>query len=256
MNSTPLQAFRSQSSPEIISIPTRYDLKCNQHVVLWTDIQQSFGSVKRIMRSGATVVFLADENLQYLIPLRIAHQPDMVLEVVASDDNQGDPSSSNHRSRAVVDLPVVAGSSSEEKSVARDVASLSIRGTDDDNQALVVSPHNLSLGMTLRQLPPSIANPFQLGTENDMDQQEEPHMFQLQMDELVRRMQQADQKMEEVLERTQQTDQRREHTQQQLQEQNVQILQTLQDMSRQHTEEAERITQQLNLQRQQWEEAL
>ncbi|KAK3815401.1 MAG: hypothetical protein J3Q66DRAFT_370728 [Benniella sp.] len=158
MNSTPLQAFRSQSSPEIISIPTRHDPKNNQHVVLWTDIQQSFGSVKRIMRSGATVVFLTDENLQYLTPLRIAHQPDMVLEVVAADENQGDSSSSNHRSHTVGDLPVVAGSSSEEQSVARNVASLSIRGTDDDNQALVgwhcgscltQSPTHSSLGQRM-----------------------------------------------------------------------------------------------------------
>ncbi|KAF9360366.1 hypothetical protein BGX34_007807 [Mortierella sp. NVP85] len=110
--------------------------------------------------------------------------------------------------------------------------------------------------MALRQLPTSIANPFQLGTENDMSQQKEPHMFQLQMDELVQRMQQTNQKMEEVLEKTQQTDQQREHTQQQTQDQIVQILQTLQQTSRQHTEESERITQQLNLQRQQWEEAL
>ncbi|KAF9360367.1 hypothetical protein BGX34_007808 [Mortierella sp. NVP85] len=117
-----------------------------------------------------------------------------------------------------------------------------MRKTDDDNQALDVSPHSLLLKMALR-LPPTLINPFRPGTENSMAQPEEPHMFQLQMDKLVQRIQQTDQKMEEVLERTQQQMQDR-------------IMQTLQQMSRQHTEEANRLTQQLNLQRHQWEEAL
>jgi len=64
MSSTPIQVFRTQSSSEIISIPTRHDPKSNQHVVLWTDIQLAFGNVKRIIRSGATVLLLTDENLQ------------------------------------------------------------------------------------------------------------------------------------------------------------------------------------------------
>jgi len=64
--SSPLsQAFRTQSSPKIISIPTRHDPKSNQRVVLLKDIQLSFEHVvKRIMCGGEVVLFLADEDFE------------------------------------------------------------------------------------------------------------------------------------------------------------------------------------------------
>ena len=171
----------------------------------------------------------------------------MVLDVVITDDLQDDSSSmrvSCSNSHAVSDLSVVAGSSSEATSVARDVASLMIRGTAD-SQALVMSPQGRSLETA--QL---------LRTDNNMAQSNNMHPFELQMEELVGRIQQTDQKVEEVLEKTQQNDQQREHAQQQIQDQIDRILQTLQQIDRQHTDKAERVTQQLNLYRQQWGESL
>jgi hypothetical protein len=56
------QAFRAYSFPDIISIPTRSDPRSNQHVILLTDIQLSFGSIQRIMSNGSTVLLLTDEN--------------------------------------------------------------------------------------------------------------------------------------------------------------------------------------------------
>jgi hypothetical protein len=62
MSATSSQAFRAQSSSDIISIPTRHDPTDKQHVILLTDIQLSFGSVQRIMSNGSTVLLLTDEN--------------------------------------------------------------------------------------------------------------------------------------------------------------------------------------------------
>ncbi|KAF9350000.1 hypothetical protein BGX34_001458 [Mortierella sp. NVP85] len=210
--------------------------------------------------------------LGILIPLRIAHQPDIVLEVVTADNSQGDSSSMavpTNNSHAVGELSVATGSSSGNTSLARDVASLRIREIDD-SQALVLIPQDRSLESALQQLPSTIPSPFHFGTEDDMPQTESLHPFQLQMDELVGRIQQTDQRMEEICAilqqtdqrmeqvhaRIQQTDQQGEHTQQQIQHQIEQILQTLQQTDRQHMEEVERIVQQLDLRRQQLEESL
>jgi len=64
MSTTPLQAFRAQSSSNLISIPTRHDLKSNQHVVLWRDIQRLFQSAENIMHGGDAVLFVTNEELE------------------------------------------------------------------------------------------------------------------------------------------------------------------------------------------------
>jgi len=172
-----------------------------------------------------------------LIPPRIAHQPGVVLDVVTTDDNQGDSSSvgvSSNNSHAV----------GEFSASARDVASLRIRGTGYNSQSLIVGPQENEL----QQMPASTSNQPHLGAGDNMVQPEKPHLFQQQMEELVERIQQTDQKMEDVLAkiqqtdqklegvlaRIQQTDQQREHTQQQTQHQIDRILQSLQQTNRQH----------------------
>ncbi|KAF9352225.1 hypothetical protein BGX34_000122 [Mortierella sp. NVP85] len=240
MSAPSSQAFRTQSSSKIISIPTRHDPKSNQRVVLLKDIQLSFEHVvKRIMCGDEVALFLADEDFEYLIPPRIAHQPGVVLEVVTADDNQGDSTSTEvyrNNSHAVAELSVVTSSSNESMSMARNVPSLRIGGTDGNNQAIIVTSQELSSRDILQQIPTSVSNPLQLGTGNDMAQPDIPHPFQLRMEELVGKLQQ--------------TDQQRERTRQQMQDQIDQILQTLQRMDREHTKEADRITQQANLHRQ------
>ena len=154
----------------------------------------------------------------------------MVLEVVTADDN-------NH---AVGELSALARSSNEAMSLTWDVASLRIGGSGDSNQPLVMGLRELSSENVLQQTSTSINNPLRLEAGNNMAQAENLHQVQLQMDELVGRLQKSDQKMEEVFARIQQIDQQREHTQQQTQDQIDRILQTLQQMDRQHTDAIER----------------
>ncbi|KAK3815408.1 MAG: hypothetical protein J3Q66DRAFT_370737 [Benniella sp.] len=128
MSSSPSQAFRTQSSSKIISIPARRDPKSNQYVVLLKDIQLFLGDVKCIM-CGADAVCCS-----WLMTTLNTHQPDMVLKVITADDNQGDSGSMGvpgNNSHAVSELSVVTSSSSEAMSVAR---------TTDNNQALITSP--------------------------------------------------------------------------------------------------------------------
>ncbi|KAK3815403.1 MAG: hypothetical protein J3Q66DRAFT_389248 [Benniella sp.] len=284
MSTTPSQAFRAQSSSKIISIPTRLDLKSKQHVVLLMDIQLSFGHVRRIMRSGGdTVVLLTDENLQYLNPLRIAHHPDVVLELIVTYGNQDDSSSNgvpSNNSHVVRELSTVPGFESETASVEGDVASLSIRETDD-NQDLTAGAQDLSLEMAMQLLPTSIASQFLLGTENRLVNPDRLHQFRLQleallgrvqqveqqfeqraqqiqqqMEEVQGRIQQADGEMGEVLERVQPNDQEARLARQQMQDQIDRILQAIQQMNQRLVEDTQRMTRQSNLNRQQLEEAL
>ncbi|KAF9359963.1 hypothetical protein BGX34_008035 [Mortierella sp. NVP85] len=190
------------------------------------------------MRGGDVVLFLVDENLEYLNPLRIAHQPGVVLEVVTTDDNQGDPSSkgtSGNSKHVVGELSVVPCPSSKATSIAKDVASLRIRGTDD-SQALVVSPQDLALEMAL-QLPTSITNHFQLETGSDA-QHDQLHMLRLQMQQMY-------QKMEDVVASIEQIDEQRKHAQQNMQSQIDKILQTLEQMTLQLTQHEQKAQQKI-----------
>ncbi|KAK3818441.1 MAG: hypothetical protein J3Q66DRAFT_337638 [Benniella sp.] len=210
MSAPSSQAFRTQSSSKIISIPTRHDPKSNQRVVLLKDIQLSFEHlVKRIMCGCEVVLFLADEDFEYLIPPRIAHQPGVILDVITTDDNQDDSSPmgvSSTSTHAVGELSALTSSRNEGISLARDVATLRIRGADGNNQFLIVGPRELSSENMLQQAPTSVSDPLQLETRNNI---EKPHPMQ-QMEEIVERIQQTDQKMEEAITRIQQTDQRME----------------------------------------------
>ncbi|KAF9344900.1 hypothetical protein BGX34_005233, partial [Mortierella sp. NVP85] len=170
------------------------------------------------------------------------HQPGVVLEVVTADDYQDSSSKeiSGNNNHAVGDLSALTSPSNEAMPLARDVAPLRIRGSDDCNQSFIMDPREFSPKKELQQTPTSISNPLQPRAGNNMAQAEDLHPIQLQMEELVGRVQQTDQKMEEVLARIRQTDQQREHAQQKTQDQINRILQTLQRMDHQHTEVVER----------------
>lgn len=64
MNQAHLQAFRAESSSTVTCIPTRYDRKSNQHVVRWKDVQHRFEGAQCIMNGVASVLFLADDDLE------------------------------------------------------------------------------------------------------------------------------------------------------------------------------------------------
>lgn len=64
MSQAHLQAFRTESSSTVTSIPTRYDRKTSQHVVRLKDIQNRFEDAQCIMNGEATVLFLTDDDLE------------------------------------------------------------------------------------------------------------------------------------------------------------------------------------------------
>ncbi|KAK3825650.1 MAG: hypothetical protein J3Q66DRAFT_384803 [Benniella sp.] len=120
------QAFRSTSSEDIITIPTCHDPTTSQHVVRWKDIQQYFENAQGIMNGKAAVIFLTNNNLEDLIPLRIAHHPGVVLDVVVADNS-------------------LSSSSASQTLDSTSMSSLRITEVDDDNQTLAA-------GSSLREL--------------------------------------------------------------------------------------------------------
>ncbi|KAI8350804.1 hypothetical protein B0O80DRAFT_127238 [Mortierella sp. GBAus27b] len=90
MDATHSQAFRAHGTSKIISIPALRDAKSGQDIVRWQDILRYFENAKSLANGSDTVLFLTDEALEDLIPLRIAHHPGVVLEVVTQDASQDD----------------------------------------------------------------------------------------------------------------------------------------------------------------------
>jgi hypothetical protein len=58
------QAFRSQSSSQVIFIPTRHDTKSGKNIVRWKDIQQYFKDAHGVMNDDNAVLFLTDDDLE------------------------------------------------------------------------------------------------------------------------------------------------------------------------------------------------
>ncbi|KAG0226041.1 hypothetical protein B0O80DRAFT_498333 [Mortierella sp. GBAus27b] len=79
------QAFRARASHETTTIPSRLDTKTGLRIVLWKDIQQFFKQAERILNGDQAVLFVTDDNFEYLSPLRIAHYPGVVLDVVVAN---------------------------------------------------------------------------------------------------------------------------------------------------------------------------
>ncbi|KAF9355475.1 hypothetical protein BGX34_010468, partial [Mortierella sp. NVP85] len=84
----PKQAFRCRSSGKPANIPTFVDPKTGELVVLWKDIQRAFKNAESIWKGGDMLPFLKDQSLEEIIPLRVAHHPDDVLEVDVEDVSQ------------------------------------------------------------------------------------------------------------------------------------------------------------------------
>ncbi|KAF9359960.1 hypothetical protein BGX34_008032 [Mortierella sp. NVP85] len=249
MNTTFSQAFRAQSSSKVVSIPTRYDDKRKLRVIRWKDIQLCFKDAQYIMYNGDVVLFLTDDDLEDLIPLRISHHPDVVLEVVIPGEsqdmeNRGDPSfmGSHNDSHAIVEYLPAIDAGREVVPVTRDVASLRIRDADNSNHALVVRSQGQPSTIAVQQLPNTSTNHHEQGTGNNVTMQE-------QLDDLH-------QQIEQMLDKMQQIDQQTQHTQQHTHDQIDKMLQTLQQMDRQHIEETQRVTLEMDLYKQQLEEVI
>ncbi|KAF9350344.1 hypothetical protein BGX34_001266 [Mortierella sp. NVP85] len=81
----PWQAFRCRSTNEIIHVPTRKDPTTGNSIVLWRDIQRGFENAKSIRNGASLVLFMTDENLDELIPLRIPCYPGVVLDIIVAN---------------------------------------------------------------------------------------------------------------------------------------------------------------------------
>ncbi|KAG0215740.1 hypothetical protein B0O80DRAFT_498329 [Mortierella sp. GBAus27b] len=130
----PSQSFRAESPARTVAIPTRLDIKTGLRIVLWRDIQQIFDSAKAVLNGGESVLFLTDDNFEYLTPLRIAHHPSVILEVV--DANTTDNSAIHTRDQA--DGPVIlAEASSKQSNTADCVSSLSTDGPEEETADVI-----------------------------------------------------------------------------------------------------------------------
>ncbi|KAF9357467.1 hypothetical protein BGX34_009362 [Mortierella sp. NVP85] len=219
-HSTHSQAFRTQSSSKVISIPTRHDPKTSQRVIRWKDILQCFENAKYVMNGGETVLFLTDDDLEDLLPLRIPHHPGVVLEVVMPDIDQGDsllvvsPPLKNEGGQLQIVAPSRMSGSTE-----RDVITTRIIG-DVDSQALVRRTED-PLELALQVIPtPSIGH-TKLGTESNVSQQEQLHQLQQQMQQLRNQYEQLQHQMEQTL-----------HIRKQMQDQMDEISQNVEKANR------------------------
>ncbi|KAF9922681.1 hypothetical protein BGZ65_009408, partial [Modicella reniformis] len=162
MSQTPFQEFRTRDSSDVVAIPTRYDPKTKGFIMRWKDIQHHFENAKRVMNGKSGILFLTDDDLEDLQPLRISHYPDVVLEVVVTDHVPVSPSStrtsgstmeikpsSSARGQARDEVTrsnqtpgggqiYVASSGNEIGSMSSDVAAFRISEIEKDNRALMV----------------------------------------------------------------------------------------------------------------------
>ncbi|KAF9362412.1 hypothetical protein BGX34_006231 [Mortierella sp. NVP85] len=250
MNQQLSQAFRARNSSEIITIPTRHDPKSGQRVVRWKDIQQYFENAKGILNGKDAVLFLTDDDLEDLIPLRIAHHPGVVLEVLVMDSGQGHSSTTQTHSSALVSEPtsssvgslsgrmISSGDDTDMRSMTRDVVSLRITEIGD-NQALVVHSQGLPVDTqshlrTSGQLQNTHSPPsqhliedqnsrLQLEMGNNIAQQE-------QLRQLDQRTQQMRQQIEEILQQAQNVQQQMDDVSRTLQQSEQQMQQRVDDI--------------------------
>ncbi|KAF9357464.1 hypothetical protein BGX34_009359 [Mortierella sp. NVP85] len=183
MDPSLVQRFRAKYSSEIISIPTRHDPKTRQRVVRWKDILQCFENAKYVMDSGGnTVLFLTDDDLEDLLPLRIPHHPGVILEVVT-------PESLSMTSRPVENGSSqmrIEASSGTSGSMERGVIATRVNG-GVNSQALVRLSRDPS-EMALQGMHTS--GHSQLRSESNMPQQEQLHQLQQQIQQLQQQMEQ------------------------------------------------------------------
>ncbi|KAF9363435.1 hypothetical protein BGX34_004145 [Mortierella sp. NVP85] len=196
-------------------------------------------------------MFLTDNDLEDLIPQRIAHHPDAILEVVVTGNNQesnsiGVPSDDSRVSGERSIAP--SSSTSEAVSATRDEVSLRSSKTDDDNRTLVVQSQLYPSERTFRRSSTPNTIQYQLGTEETFVQQGErlqlhSQTLQQQVDEILERIQQTQDQINNIpqnLQKTQENSQQMDevlleirqldHRAQQFHKQYEQLLQQIRDM--------------------------
>ncbi|KAK3829256.1 MAG: hypothetical protein J3Q66DRAFT_383814 [Benniella sp.] len=84
------QAFRDVSTSRTELIPTRFNKKTEERFILWKDILTVFKNAERIKCDNEAVVFMIDENSEYLEPRRICYYPGVTLDVIVEAPEQVD----------------------------------------------------------------------------------------------------------------------------------------------------------------------
>ncbi|KAF9358832.1 hypothetical protein BGX34_008748 [Mortierella sp. NVP85] len=84
--------YPSTPSSGIIYVPTRSDGNTGQRVVLWDDIKRHFKHAEALTNGNDRVLFIGSGSHDEL-PLRIAHHPGLVLEVIMSGGSSGNSQS-------------------------------------------------------------------------------------------------------------------------------------------------------------------
>ncbi|KAG0246137.1 hypothetical protein B0O80DRAFT_426407 [Mortierella sp. GBAus27b] len=202
------QAFRAQASSKVIAIPTRHDNKSAQRVVRWKDVLQYFENAKGLMNGEDAVLFLTDDDLEDLVPLRIAYHPGVVLEVVTVSGDQSDSSA---------------------MTIASDVGALTITDVSDGN-ALVAPAHISGHGYGTYAHQAMVQSQSKSNTNQFVDGR---HGRLLEMDNTLAQQEQVQQLSQQV----QQMQQRIQQTQQQLDDVSQQIL----EVGQQHKRELNRL---------------
>ncbi|KAF9930703.1 hypothetical protein BGZ65_005198, partial [Modicella reniformis] len=274
MSGSPSQAFRVDSSSKVTTIPTRHDPKTGQRVVRWIDIQQYYKNAIGILNGVDAVLFLTNDDLEDLIPRRIAHHPGVILEVLMEDGSQGSSSTISTLGSTSVDLiptsdiSYINTSSGDTGSMTRNLVTSTTEKIDDDddddnNQGFVVhspgqppeyqiSPHASSQGLGLLA---SNSQRLQLEMGDNMVQQEQMRQLkqqtqrmQEQLDEILQQLQQQqmDDKGSSKLQLSEQITQTIKDTQQQqLQQHMEKVHQKLQHSEQQLHEQLDEVHQRL-----------
>ncbi|KAF9354508.1 hypothetical protein BGX34_010968 [Mortierella sp. NVP85] len=282
MSTSLSQAFRTQSHSKIITIPTRLDAKSKQRIVRWKDIQQYFKDAQGVMNGDDAVLFLTDDDLEDLIPLRIAHHPGVVLEVVMAIDEQ-------HDSRSVV-TPIASvtleqglssssdsrmngaqpahSTSGDIRPMETDVAALKIMDTDN-SQALVVHSQSLlsenrvslhsssTLYNTIHQPVSSSSHGHSTtsaeqfidgGVERRLLEMGSTMAQQEELRQLRQQMQQMQQQMDGIRQQAENSRQQVRDSQQQLQQQVDEVVQKIQELYQrtQHFQQIDTVLQQID----------
>ncbi|KAF9923737.1 hypothetical protein BGZ65_008697, partial [Modicella reniformis] len=84
----PSQAFRDPSTLKVTNISAVTDPKTGNPIILWRHIQAAFEKAKTILNGDSLVSFMIGENLEEVLPLRIAYHPGVVLDVVMETTEQ------------------------------------------------------------------------------------------------------------------------------------------------------------------------
>ncbi|KAK3820191.1 MAG: hypothetical protein J3Q66DRAFT_439230 [Benniella sp.] len=75
-------------SDNTILIPSWFDKKTGERIVLWRDIQNEIGDAHRVRNGKRSVTFMMDEDFNELHPKRIRYNPGVVLDVVVTNQGQ------------------------------------------------------------------------------------------------------------------------------------------------------------------------